>query len=508
MASLRRWLDERVDLAELRQVLLDRPVPGGLTWWHTLGSATLAVFLLQAVTGIVLATYYSPSPDHAYDSIRFIDRQVTSGALLRGMHHWGASAMVVLVLAHLVRVFTWGAYKYPREINWTLGVGLLFLVLGFGFTGYLLPWDQKAYWATEVGTNIAGVTPVIGNAVARLLRGGSQLGAATLTRFFALHVLLFPALLLGLIFLHVALVIRQGIAARPWALEAMKNPLTGELEPAPTRTSLREYRRFYDAAYAAEKRGGVRFWPDIIVKDIAVALVVIGIIVMLALRFGAGLEAPADPTDRAYIPRPEWYFLPFFQLLKLVPGTWESAIATGVPLLLVVVLLTLPFVDRGSTRSLQRRPVARLALVGLLAASSMLFGAAVQDAPKKAPEVGRVLSSQERAGRALFLRQQCNTCHAVAGLGGGRVEEDAPDLTEIGLRHSPAWLHSFVEDPSRFHITSKMPAYGPPTLTHQEIEEIAQYLSSLRGVPVAVAPPRQPEYHDTFPAPATPKEKP
>ncbi len=508
MNPVTRWLDERVDLAGLRRVLLDRPVPSGLTWWHTLGSATLAVFLVQVVTGVVLATYYSPSPDHAYDSIRYIDSHVASGAMLRGIHHWGASAMVVLVLAHLVRVFTWGAYKYPREINWTLGVGLLALVLAFGFTGYLLPWDQKAYWATEVGTNIAGVTPVVGNALVRLLRGGSQLGAATLTRFFALHVLLFPILLVALIFLHVALVIRQGIAARPWALEAMKNPVTGEVEDAPTHTSAGAYRKFYHAAYDAEKKGGVRFWPDIIVKDVGVSLVVIGIIVLLALRFGAGLEAPADPTDRAYIPQPEWYFLPFYQLLKLVPGTWESAIATGVPALLMVVLLALPFVDRRSTRSLQRRPVARLLLVALLAASAMLFGAAVQDAPKKAPEVGRVLSSQERAGRALFLRQQCNTCHAVSGLGGGRVEEDAPDLTEIGLRHSPAWLHSFVEDPSRFHLTSKMPPYGPPTLTHQEIEEIAQYLSSLRGGPVAATPPRVPEYHDTFPAVSTPKEKP
>jgi ubiquinol-cytochrome c reductase cytochrome b subunit len=508
VSPVTRWLDERVDLAGLRRALLDRPVPGGLTWWHTLGSATLAVFMVQVVTGVVLATYYSPSPDHAYDSIRFIDRHVASGALLRGIHHWGASAMVVLVLAHLVRVFTWGAYKYPREINWTLGVCLLFIVLGFGFTGYLLPWDQKAYWATEVGTNIAGVTPLIGNALARLLRGGSQLGAATLTRFFALHVLLFPLLLGGLVLLHVAMVIRQGIAARPWALESMKDPVTGRMQDAPAHTGAGKYREFYEAAYAAEKTGGVRFWPDIIVKDVAVSLVVIGVIMLLALTFGAGLEAPADPTDRAYVPRPEWYFLPFFQLLKLVPGSWESAIATGVPALLVIVLLALPFVDRRSTRSLGKRPVARLALVGFLAVSSMLFGAAWQDAPAHAPEVGRILSSQERAGRALFLRQQCNTCHAVAGLGGGRVEEDAPDLTKIGLRHSPAWLHSFIEDPGRFHVKSKMPAYGPPTLTHQEIEEIAQYLSSLRGVPAPAVVAPQPEYHDTFPALGTDKEKP
>ena len=159
--------------------------------------------------------YYAPSPDHAYDSIRYLQKHVLSGALLRGMHHWGASAMVVLVFAHMIRVFTMGAYKYPREINWLLGVALLFVVLGFGFTGYLLPWDQKAYWATAVGTNIAGTTPGIGGMLVRLLRGGSRLGAATLSRFFALHVLLMPLLLTVVVFLHLAFVIRQGIAARP-----------------------------------------------------------------------------------------------------------------------------------------------------------------------------------------------------------------------------------------------------------------------------------------------------
>ena len=162
MARLLRWLDERVDLQAMRRALLDREVPDRLTWWHTLGSAALAVFLVQVVSGIVLATYYSPSPDHAYESIRFLEHQVASGGLLRGIHHWGASAMVVLLLAHTIRVFAVGAYKYPREINWLVGVGLLVVVLGFSFTGYLLPWDQKAYWATQVGTSIAGKTPGIG----------------------------------------------------------------------------------------------------------------------------------------------------------------------------------------------------------------------------------------------------------------------------------------------------------------------------------------------------------
>src|SRR5512142_2826907 len=256
--AITHWIDERIDLVALRRALLDRRMPGNLTWWHTLGSATLTVFVVQAITGVVLAMYYSPSPDHAYDSIRYLEHSVSAGALLRGIHHWGASAMVVLVAAHMVRVFTMGAYKYPREINWLFGVGLLFIVLGFGFTGYLLPWDQKAYWATQVGTNIAGTTPLIGAVLLKLLRGGTELGTATLARFYALHVLLLP-LSLGLVVLvHLSLVVRQGIAPRTRVLDA---------EP-PARTSDPTYPAYYHARYEASKDAGVRFWPNIIAKDL------------------------------------------------------------------------------------------------------------------------------------------------------------------------------------------------------------------------------------------------
>ncbi len=505
MPSLTGWFEHRIGLAGLRRALLDRSVPRGLTWWHTLGSATLAVFIVQVVTGVVLAMYYAPAPDHAYDSIGFIQTRVAGGAFIRGMHHWGSSAMVLLVLAHLARVFTWGAYKYPREPNWLLGVVLLIVVVGFGFTGYLLPWDQKAYWATEVGTNIAGVTPLVGSSLVKLLRGGSQLGAATLTRFYTLHTLFFPIVISGLVLLHVAMVIRQGIAARPWTTEAMRDPITGALRTAPGRTGASWYREFYEEAYAAEKAGDVRFWPDIIVKDAVVALIVVGVIALLALRLGAGLDAPADPTDHAYVPRPEWYFLPFYQLLKLVPGRLEGVIAVGVPAVVVLTLLLLPFVDTRSTRSLGKRPIARLALVGVVASSAFLFGGAMRESPSSPPEMfGVVLNSTQRAGRTLFLQQQCNGCHKVAGVGGSKVDEKAPDLTEIGLKHSPGWFHSFLENPTYFHPASKMPAYGPPTLTHQEMEEIAQYLGTLRGIAGAA---KQPQYADTFPEIKPPEKK-
>lgn len=488
--GLFRWLDERVDLVGIRRTLLDREVPDRLTWWHTLGSATLAVFLLQVVTGVVLATYYAPSPDHAYDSIRFIDHQVLSGALLRGIHHWGASAMVVLVIAHAVRVFAVGAYKYPREANWLIGIVLLLVVMGFSFTGYLLPWDQKAYWATAVGTNIGGTTPVVGGYIVTLLRGGAQLGSATLTRFYAFHVLWLPLALGAFVAVHLFVVVRQGIAPLPRVLE------TG----APGRTSDPDYPTYYRRAYAASKRGGVRFWPDIVAKDALVALAVVAVIVLLAATLGAPLERSADPTDTAYVPRPEWYFLPLYQLLKLVPGSFESFVAFGVPAALVVALFALPFFDRGSTRNLLRRPVGLVALVGLLGGAGLLIGAAVREAgPTAPPEVGRPLTSRERAGRALFQSQQCTGCHKLAGKGG----DQGPDLSDIGLHHSAAWLHSYVEAPSRFHPDTKMPAFGPPVLSHEEIEDLAQYLASLHGVMTKGAAP--PQYADTFPEAPKPK---
>ena len=488
MATRRRWLDERVDIAGLRRALLDREVPDRLTWWHTLGSATLTAFVVQVVTGVVLATYYAPAPDHAYDSIRFLEREVTLGALLRGMHFWGASAMVVLVLAHMIRVFAMGAYKYPREPNWVLGVVMFLIVMGFGFTGYLLPWDQKAYWGTQVGTSIAGTTPLIGGFLAKLLRGGSQLGAATLTRFYAFHVLWLPLLLGVLILLHLTMVIRQGIAPRPQVLE----------EGAPRRTTDPTYVTYYAASYAATKRSGVRFWPDVIGKDLIVSFALVVLLFVLALAKGATLEPPADPTDTSYVPRPEWYFLPFYQLLKLFPGSMESTVAVGVPLFLLVVLFGLPFFDKRSTRNLLHRPVALASLVVLLGGSCVLLGAAARDLePTTPPEVGRPLNSAERAGRALFERQ-CRGCHVVAGVGGEQAPDSAVDLTQIGLRRSAGWLHSFVEDPRRFHPESEMPGFGPPVLTHQEIEEVARYLSTLRGVPGSNL---RVDIHDTFPAP-------
>jgi quinol-cytochrome oxidoreductase complex cytochrome b subunit len=216
--KLSAWFAERTGADRVWQALFGRHVPeirGPVAWLYTLGSAALFLFAMQAVTGILLAMNYVPSPDHAYDSVRFIDTEVPFGRLIRGCHHWGATLMVVVVLLHMGRVYAMGAYKYPREMTWIVGVLLLLLVVGFGFTGYLLPWDQKAYWATAVGTNIAGQAPGIGPSLVRLLRGGDDMGAATLSRFYAVHVLILPMVIVLGIIAHLFLVVWHGISEPP-----------------------------------------------------------------------------------------------------------------------------------------------------------------------------------------------------------------------------------------------------------------------------------------------------
>jgi len=215
MSRFGNWIEERLGLGETAGWFLNRKVPRGVGWWYTMGSATLVCCILLFVTGIFLMMNYSPSPDHAYESIRFIDNEVTFGSLIRGIHHWSSSAVVILVGLHAMRVFFMAAYKYPREMTWVLGVALLLLVMGSAFTGYLLPWDQKALWGTNVATGIAGQVPLIGAFVQKVLIGGTSIGAVTLTRFFTYHVAVIPPLVILISFVHIFMVIRQGISAPP-----------------------------------------------------------------------------------------------------------------------------------------------------------------------------------------------------------------------------------------------------------------------------------------------------
>jgi len=214
MAKITLCLDERTSFRKVWEVIFQRKIPK-VNWFYTLGSATLFVAVNQAITGILLTIYYVPTPDHAYDSVQYITTQVPLGWLIRGLHHWGASVMIVLVVLHMLRVILFGAYKFPREVTWFTGVILLLVVIGFGFTGYLLPWDQKAFWATTVGTRIAGTPPLIGDYLLRIIRGGNEISAVTLVRFFGTHVWVLPSLLMLLIGIHLYLVIRNGISAVP-----------------------------------------------------------------------------------------------------------------------------------------------------------------------------------------------------------------------------------------------------------------------------------------------------
>jgi quinol-cytochrome oxidoreductase complex cytochrome b subunit len=212
------WLDERLGLTGIYRTVLDRKIPK-VNWAFTLGSATLFLVVLQGVTGVFLTVYYVPHPEQAYDSINYIMNDVPFGWLMRGLHHWGATLMVITVVLHMLRTFFYAAYKYPREITWITGVLLLLITLGMGFTGYLLPWNQRAYWATTVGTSIAGTVPWVGPIIEQALRGGTDLSTLTLTRFFSAHIWMLPAALLGLVGVHMYLVIRLGISHIPAADE-------------------------------------------------------------------------------------------------------------------------------------------------------------------------------------------------------------------------------------------------------------------------------------------------
>ena len=214
------WIEERTGLVGAIKYFLFRKVPGRTNWFHTLGSATLTAFLVQTITGVILAMYYKPDPDNAYESIQFITNDLTWGWLVRGMHRFGASVFIILLFFHMARVFLFGAYKYPREVNWMVGAALLILGMFEGFTGYLLPWDQTSYWASVVGINITGTGPFVGPYMAQILKAGAEINGDTLSRFYSIHMLVLPGAIFALIGIHLYLVIRLGVSNPPWGPQA------------------------------------------------------------------------------------------------------------------------------------------------------------------------------------------------------------------------------------------------------------------------------------------------
>jgi quinol-cytochrome oxidoreductase complex cytochrome b subunit len=336
------WVENRLHLGPFIGALLHVRIPSDAKTFY-LGGITLFLFGIQVVTGTLLALYYSPTPDTAYESVLSITSDVEFGWLIRSVHHWAANLMILFLVLHVLRIFVQAAYKYPRELTWIVGGGLLLITIGFGFTGYLLPWDQRAYWATVVGTEIAGGVPLIGQSLLLLLRGGADVSEATLGRFFGIHVLVLPLLLGGLMALHLLFVHQQGLS----------NPKRAE--PRPGRATA--------APQPPEKLKP--FFPDYILDEVIAWYAVLAVLVILASLFPAGLEPKADPLLTPEHIKPEWYFLAVYQLLKVVPET----VGIVAPVALVLVIVVLPLLDRGPEILPRRRPIAiacaLLLLVGL-----------------------------------------------------------------------------------------------------------------------------------------------
>jgi len=427
---LAAWLEERAGLRTLWRRVADEPIPGGARWLYVPGSALAVAVLLQLVTGLLLATSYSASATDAWASVWYIEHQMTAGRVIRGLHHFGASAAIALMGLHIAQTFVQGAYRRPRELNWILGVVLMFLMLAFGLTGYLLPWDQKGYWATQVATRLVGTTPVVGPALQALAQGGDQYGNLTLTRFYALHALVLPAALCTLLVAHVALFRKHGVTTSP---------------PAPR----------------AEAHRIEPFIPHQLLRDIVASAALVGLLLALAVRYGAPLDAPADPASD-YEARPEWYFLFLFQLLKYFEGPLVLLGTQVIPGLGAAFLLLVPLLDRVRGGRLRDRWRVGLPLA-LMATAIVALAclAVVEDADdphlqasraKAAKEAEQAIADAAESGihtsglptvtlaRGAWKANGCGSCHRKDGAGGGY----GPDLTGFSSR---AYIRRFLEKP-------------------------------------------------------------
>ena len=465
MRRLFRWLDERLELGDSVLAVLRHPVPAALAgrigWMYIFGSVTLAVFVVQIATGVGLAMTYVPAPNSAYDTLQFISHEATLGNVVRGIHYWGAGAMVVLALVHMTQVFLFGAFKTPREINWLSGSLLLLLTLAMAFTGQLLRWDQDAFWAIVVAAEQAARAPLIGDILAKLVVAGQNVGGATLTRFYATHVFLIPAAMFGLIGLHLYLVVKRGIS---------EPPVPGEVvEP-----------RTYRTRYAAILRRGIPFWPDAAYRDAIGAFVATVVIVVIALAVGAPeLGKPADPTVVVADPRPDWYFLGYFALLALIPREAESVVIIGLPTFAVLFLFALPLLFPAGERHWSRRPGA-IAVVALpfiaytaltLAGYSSPWVPRLIEHPTLPASVTAGLAPQLQWGADLFVRKDCIACHAIAGAGGRK----GPDLTTVGAHLS----HDRLVQTILVGRPGGMPAYAE-SITPQEVDDLVAFLASRK----------------------------
>ncbi len=328
------WMDGRYKLASLMDALLHVDIPRSARTYY-LGGITLFFFIVQAITGVLLSLYYQPSPDRAYDSILYIMNEVNFGWLIRSVHSWGANLMIIFCVLHLLRIFFQGVYKAPREMTWVVGAFLLGVTVLFGFTGYLLPWDQRAFWATTVGSEIAGAVPVVGEQLLILMRSGPEVTARTLSRFFGVHVLALPAALLVFLTIHVAFVHQQGLA----------DPRR-KVEPGDEAAA--------DAPPRPEKKKLLPFFPNYVLDEVIAWYVMLAVLIVLASLFPAGLEEPADPLRTPEHSKPEWYFLFLYQGLKVVP----RIVGVTAPIVGALLIVVLPFVDRNPHLAPAKRRIA------------------------------------------------------------------------------------------------------------------------------------------------------
>jgi len=451
-------------LVQLVKDFLSERQPKGVGWTHIFGSSLLWLFLVQVITGALLAIYYSPTPDTALASIKYIEEQVAFGSFIRGLHHWASSAFVILLGLHLLRTFLFGAYKKPRHWIWGAGVMLMVLVLGMAFTGYLLPWDMKGYFATKVGIEVGALAPVLGDAVKKVLQGGAEMGIKTLNRFFIWHILWIPIGIALVIGLHVYLVVIKGITP-PWK----RTEESGEPDKP--------------------------FFPQQAWKDFIGMAVVTLVLIGMAIWIGAPVGDPVDPNTTTFVPRPEWYFFPLYQLLKIFEGQLEVIGGVVLPGLLILGMLFLPWIDRNPERRLNRRPVALslgliipVIIVGLTV-WGWQSGQALESEYAEESKESDWYTQAEPANEDLvdaglyeaYLPMRCGTCHDKEAKG----TNTPPSLYGAGDRYQRTWVKEYLLDPHNRRYekkgvrpTIRMPDYR---LSPAEAERLAAFLSEETG---------------------------
>ncbi|MBI3680272.1 MAG: cytochrome b N-terminal domain-containing protein [Acidobacteria bacterium] len=446
MRRILDWIDHRTGLETAVRNFLYEDIPASSGFHQVFGSVALFLFLVQAFTGAMLAFNYAPSPGEAYNSVKYIMTELTGGRLIRGLHHWGSSMMIVVVVLHMTQVFLWGAYKKPREATWMVGCVLMMMTLGFGLTGYLLPWDNRAYWGTVVTTQIAGLAPGAGPYVVRLMGADGGVGVVTFSRFYALHTLLLPLAIVLLIAFHIYLVRKHGVA-----------PASGDTLPKK------------------------KFFPEQVFKDTVAVFLAFVILFVMALTLRAPLERLADPTDTTYIPRPDWYFLFLFQTLKFFEGPLEVVGAVVLPNLAIVALFLVPFLDRGRMKRVIERKgaavvvaVAAIGWTGLTAAAIATTPAALVSGETEGPAAWRHLSPEELAGIGYFRKENCAACHAL-GEGGTKV---GPDLTGAAIKRDARWMIAHFKSPQALVPGTSMPSIHLPDA---QLNALAAFILKLNA---------------------------